>query len=265
MIGQEKLLKQLNNYTLDTFPRSSILLGEKGSGKHTVCEYIKDNILKLPLINITEDISDEYLEELYLNPSPNIYVIDMSLMTEKKQNVMLKFIEEPMNTSFIIILCENRNLALNTVLNRCLIFELDTYKKEELSMFLPDGVENKELMLNVLNTPGKLLSIDTSKFEELYNLCGLIVNKIQVASYPNTLTILDKLNLKDEPEKFDLDLFFDTLLYCFNQAYIINRNKLYVDLYLYCLESRKKLIDKRLNKQNFMLNFLTVLWRKVRN
>ena len=49
MIGQKKLLEKLNTYDLDKFPRSLLLLGEKGSGKHLICDYVKTNILKLPL------------------------------------------------------------------------------------------------------------------------------------------------------------------------------------------------------------------------
>ena len=33
MIGQKKLIEKLKSYTIDSFPRSVILLGEEGMGK----------------------------------------------------------------------------------------------------------------------------------------------------------------------------------------------------------------------------------------
>ena len=32
MIGQRKLLSKINSFTIDTFPRSSLLIAEKGMG-----------------------------------------------------------------------------------------------------------------------------------------------------------------------------------------------------------------------------------------
>ena len=149
MIGQVNLLKKLNSYTIDNFPHSSLILGEEGSGKHTLSMYIKDNILKLPLLDITENISDEYIDMIYRNPNPSIYLINMSKMMEKEQNILLKFIEEPLQNAFIILLCENVNNLLNTIYNRCVVFEMELYKlmgnkftKEELRLiFIVSDVE----------------------------------------------------------------------------------------------------------------------------
>ena len=40
LVGQERVLDKINNFTLDTFPSSTILLGEDGCGKHTLLSYI---------------------------------------------------------------------------------------------------------------------------------------------------------------------------------------------------------------------------------
>ena len=68
------------------------------------------------MLDITENISAEYIDKIMLNPNPRIYVIDLSKITEKDENVLLKFIEEPLKTSFIILLAESRNGILNTIL-----------------------------------------------------------------------------------------------------------------------------------------------------
>ena len=260
MIGQKKLLEKLNKYTIDSFPRSIILMGEEGSGKHTVANHIKEDILKLPLYDITNEVSNEYITKIYLNPNPAIYLINLNNMTEKQQNVLLKFIEEPLETSFIILLTESRVNVLNTILNRCIIFEMDSYSKEELSNFISEK-ENKELILNVIRTPGKIKSIDFDNLIGLYNLCDNIINKLSIASYPNTLSIVDKINYTDEYNKYDINLFFDTLTYKLSNAFISTHNTKLYDMYLRLINERKKLLDKRLNKELFMTNLLSNLWR----
>jgi DNA polymerase III delta prime subunit len=265
MVGQEKLLNKLHNYSIDSFPRSVILLGEKGSGKHLIAKYISENIINLPLLDITDNISNEYLDMIYRNPNPTIYLIDMSKMTEKEQNILLKFTEEPLTNSFVILLCEAHNSVLNTILNRCLIFELERYTKAQLSSFLDVNYkENEDLILSILKTPGKVKSANLSHIQEIYTLCQTIANKLSVASYPNTLTIVDKLNYKDMYDKYDIDVFFDTLLYVLFEEYLKGNSIMY-NLYTFTIRERfKYLMDVRLNKELFMINYLTKLWKLVK-
>lgn len=263
MIGQRKLLEQLNKYTIDTFPRSMFLLGEKGSGKHTLINHISKNILNLPVKDITENISNNLINEIYMNPQPYIYIIDMELMTEKESNTLLKLIEEPLNLSFLILIAESRNTVLNTILNRCFILEMQPYTKEELKQFT-NNCANEDLILDVVRTPGKIINLNLNNIKDLYDLCTLMVNKLVNASYLNTLSIADKINYKDEYSKFDLNLFFDMLLYVSLNSYIKDKINRAYDIYLFTLNERKKLIDKRLNKELFMNNFLGNLWKVVR-
>jgi len=260
MIGQSKLLEKLNKYNIDTFPRSTMLIGETGMGKHTITNYIKDNILHLPLLDITENLTKEYIDLIYLNPNPFIYIIDLTKITEKESNVILKLVEEPLPISFLILLVDNKNNVLNTVLNRCITFELEQYSREELKEFTK-GCKNEDLILNIVKSPGKILNNNLDSYiEDLYNLCNTIVTKLNKASYLNTLSITDKLNYKDEYNKFDFIIFFDCLSYCYYKDFIENKNARSLNFYLYIVESRKKLIDKRLNKELFMDNFLSNLW-----
>ena len=263
MVGQDNLLKKLNSYTIDTFPHSILILGEEGSGKHTLSMHIKENILKLPLLDITENISDEYIDMIYRNPNPSIYLINMSKMMEKEQNILLKFIEEPLRNAFIILLCENRNNLLNTIYNRCVIFEMEQYKKEDLAQFV-NSEEDKELILSVLRTPGKILNTNLSNIRAIYDLCDKMVDKMNVANFSNTLTIVDKINYKDEYNKFDINIFFDMLVYTLFNKYLTENNKNILNMYLLTIEARKRLIDRRLNKELFVQNFLTKLWKESR-
>ena len=264
MVGQTKLLEKLNKYNIDNFPRSTMLIGEQGMGKHTLVNYIKDNILHLPIVDITENLNKEYIDLIYLNPNPLIYVIDFTKITEKESNAMLKLIEEPIPTSFLILLVDNRNNVLNTILNRCIIFELEQYNTNDLKEFTK-GCKNEDLILNIVKSPGKILGSNLDNYiEDLYNLCNTIVTKINKASYLNTLSITDKINYKDEYNKFDLAVFFDCLSYCYYKDFLDNKNNKSLQLYLLVSENRKKLVDKRLNKELFVSNFLSKLWKAAK-
>lgn len=262
MIGQEKLLKTFNSFTLDTFPKSSLILGEYGSGKHTLLTNLSEH-LKLDLIDITSNISFEYINDIYSRPIPAIYFIDTSLITEKQQNVILKFLEEPLKNSYVVLLSENKTNLLDTIINRCFIFELEQYARKELEYFIKDD-KNKDLILNVCRTPGQILSLNLSNIQDLYQLCDKIVNKLNQASYANTLTIADKINYKDDYNKFDINIFFETLIFTMFNSYLTYNNKNILPLYYLTVEYRKKLRDKRLNKAHFMENYLTNLWLKAR-
>ena len=263
MIGQKKLISKLRAYNIDTFPRTVILAGEKGIGKHTLAGLIKDEIIGLPLLDITSNLSAEYIDEIYRNPNPFIYLIDMSEMTEKSQNILLKFAEEPLNNAFIILLVENKNLILNTILNRAVVFEFEPYSKEELSTFITNE-NDKELILEILRTPGKILTTNINNIREMFDVCEKIINKIDVASYPNTLTIAKKINFKDDYNKFDLDIFFDILCFSLFSHYLDINNTNILKMYYLTRDQRKKLVDKRLNKELLFENLLTKLWKLSR-
>ena len=265
IVGQNKLINKLSSYNLDTFPHSSLLVGEEGCGKHTMSKYISEEILKLPLIDISDNISYETIDNIYRTSNPTVYFIDLNNITEKDQNSLLKFVEEPLKSIFIILSCENLNLVLNTIINRCMIFELDEYRKKDLATFLPSNIDNKDLILNVIKTPGKIINTNLYNLSGLFDLCDKIVDKLQLASYVNTLSISSKLNYKDNYDKYDLNIFFDTLLYKLYLKYLNDNNKLIYDMYLLTIDYRKRLIDKRLNKEVFVQNYLTNLWKLSRS
>lgn len=264
MVGQKKLLSRITEYTIDNFPRSTLFLAEEGMGKHTLVNYIQKEILKLPVMDITESISSEFINKIYLNPNPFIYIIDLSKMTEKQSNIVLKLVEEPINTSFLILLAENSNQILNTILNRCVVYEFGQYTKEELKEFTK-GCDNEELIVNVVRSPGKILGSNLDNIKKLYDRCNLIVNQIHKAGYLNTLSLVDEINYKDEYDKFDLNLFFEVLKYtCFEAYRTLNKNK-FLTMYTYIAEEHKKInLDKRLNGELFMINFFSNLREKAR-
>ena len=263
MVGQKKLLDKIQDYTLDTFPHSVLFIGEKGCGKHLLCSEIS-KLLNLDTVDITENISAEYIENIYRSPLPKIYLIDLSkFLFDKEQNALLKFVEEPLSNSFVILLTESKKNVLDTIYNRCRVFEFEPYSKQDLRQFIQDK-ENEELILNIARTPGQLLSSNFKDIKELYDLCDKIATKLSSACFANTLTIADKINYKDQYDKFDIDIFLDTLVFTLFNNYLKSNNKIIYNMYLLTIEQRKKLYDKRVNKAIFMQSFLTKAWKLSR-
>lgn len=243
IVGQDKIINKINSLTLDTFPHSLMLVGPKGSGKFTLCKYISEH-LGLESHSITNNLTLEKIDSINASVTPAIYTIDGTEIDTRAENVILKFVEEPLKNAFIIITCENKSQLLPTVVNRCQVWNLESYSKEILKQFTDNDV-----ILSIAKTPGvakelsNLFFLYGYKIEDMLALADKIYDKIANANIANILTISDKIAFKDEQDKFDFDLFLEVLKYSvfnkyvstcdtkFFQAYNLT-NKLYNNRYI---------------------------------
>lgn len=257
IVGQEHIISLIDKSTVDTFPKSLILLGEYGSGKHTISDYIS-NRLNLTLIDITENLNLETIEEIGMRVEPYIYLINGKDISIKEQNTILKFLEEPLKNSFIIILCENKNQLLNTVLNRCQVWELRKYPKQLLEQFI-ENQANKELILKVATTPGQVKSMDFDGLSDIFSLAMKIINKISGATLPNTLTLANKLAFKGEKDKINVYVFMLVLLDCYRELIIHNDNIKLYEAYTLTKDFVNNQYIANINKKHLFENYLIQL------
>ena len=264
IIGQKKLIEKIDS--MNVLPHSFSLIGNVGSGKHLIVDYINNKFFNLTCFDITEHHEEEDLDNIYRYPQKRLYILDINKITQKEQNKLLKFIEEPFENIYVCLLATDKNLLLPTIKNRIISYSLDEYTKEELICFksLKEIDVDDKYILTILKTPGDLLKIksnnvDLSKIEDL---CDKIVNKVNKASFPNTLSIIDKLNFKDEYDKFDLDFFLRVLTQKYFDKYI---DKLEDDSYNYLIkvvETKKKITqDSRLDKKKLITSLLIDIWK----
>ena len=258
MIGQVELVTKFNEYSLMTLPHSVLLIGDKGCGKHTLVSELAKTF-NIDVVDISTSLSLDMINEITSRPISTFYIIDCSVITERHQNIILKFLEEPLQYVYVFLLCTNESLLLPTILNRCVKFKFEPYSREVLKQFL-NGQNEK--LLDVCTTPGQLLSIHANDLDELKKLCDTIVTRIGKANYPNTLSIVRKINLKDEFDKFDIEIFFNVLLLTIYNKVLSGENLL--NLYNLVLDYKKRLRDSRLNKELLLENFLTTLWEFMR-
>lgn len=256
MIGQENLFVQLEQTTLDTFPNSLILLGEKGCGKHLFVDSISKH-LNLDVIDITEKLTQEMIDEIYLKVEPHIYIISSEKLNVKNQNSILKFLEEPLKNAYIILLVENKNILLSTVINRCQIWQFEKYATEQLKTF--KTLQDDSIIFQFATTPADIIKSEEPRnpVAEICALCDKLIDKIPVASFSNILSITNKIAFKEGEEKYDLTLFLKALNYAALQKLINSENvyyqKVYKNIDKLCNDMQIANINKKVLFENFLV------------
>ena len=211
IIGQDALLSKINGYTIDTLPHSILLEGKVGCGKHLLCNYIAEKF-NLELVELTTNEDRKDIDSIVFNPSPSLYVVDLTAVLPKFQNSMLKILEEPPDNVFFVCLCTSKSMVLKTILNRCVHFSFSRYEKDILEVFAWEYSEtNAKIALRLYDTPGKILKNKDQPFEKIHNMAIDVINRIGNASYPNVLSISNKLAFKSEKNKYDVDTFVQAL------------------------------------------------------
>ena len=263
VIGQEKLVKALEGYTLETAPKTILFLGQSGCGKSWIANAFAKQ-LDLEVVVVQPDSTAEKLIEYYQCPINKMYLIDLKDIVEKDQNKFLKFIEEPSKTMNIILMAESTVGILPTILNRCVKYVFEPYTPEQLKQF--DWAVNcsEEIAYEICKTPGQLLELSADNLDQALGLCRAIVSSVNKANYANTLSIVTKINLKDDAKKIDFKLFFDLMTYAAFEDYKKKNNELSFKIYLYTIRQQAKALNINVAKEAFLLNYLDNIWRLAR-
>ena len=171
IIGHEQIIEHLQNaIRLNKVSHAYILDGEEGSGKMLLasafaqtlqCEQggtepcgkchscIQAESRNQPdIIRVThekpgsigvDDIRDQLCSDILIRPysSPwKIYIVDEAeKMTVQAQNALLKTIEEPPAYGIVLLLTENSEAFLPTILSRCVTLKLRPVKDEQIRKY----------------------------------------------------------------------------------------------------------------------------------
>ena len=254
IIGQNKLLKFIDKCTLSTFPRTVMLEGDSGSGKHMICNYVAEKF-NLIIEDISDSLTYEKIEEITLRVQPFLYLIDASKLTIKNENTILKFLEEPLKNSYVFVLSENKYDLIDTIRNRCHILTLSKYNKEQLCEFI-HNTEDTNIILTICKTPGDIIKVQSHPIKDMLDLAIKIFDKIGLASFANTLTLSNNIAFKNEQDKYDFKLFMRTLLYI-SKVRVINNEPNCVNEYMltsdYYNRTYVRNVDKKLLFENYLL------------
>jgi DNA polymerase III delta prime subunit len=266
MIGQVNLINKLKSYTIDNFPQTLLITGEKGSGKHSLVREVISPHLKLDIIDITDNISFEYILQIQLRVIPSIYLIEVSSLTEKEQNIILKLIEEPLSGSYLILLSNSKFDILPTIINRCVEYNMEKYSKEELSSFASYTKEETiNFAMNVCTAPGQLLITNENTMDDIKDTTKKMATVLKDKSFYFTIFISKKIDYKDNSGKFDITVFLNSLLYFLFEEYKDNKNEKALAIYYKTIEYKNRLQNQKLNRETLIQNFLTTIWKIARS
>lgn len=256
MIGQKYLVGTIDKLIQEnSLPRTILFEGEYGCGKHTITKEISKQ-LGYELVDLTDSIKLEVLQEIQLNPYPKVYLINCDEITVKEQNMILKFLEEPLKNSYIILITTSKQKLLQTVVNRCQCYTFEAYGREELDEFIEP--ESSDYIRTFGTTPGWIKILSNCNIDEIVSLCEKIFLKINVANYSNVLTIPEKICFTKEPDgKIDFNIFSYILI---NISKSLYENK-QIDFKIY--EMTSKFFDDthilNINKRHLFENYLVRL------
>lgn len=235
MIGQHNLQSRIEQLIENgTFPRFSILVGPKGSGKKTLAHELERlfnnwrvisdhvNVYELPDVKI--DTIRDIITQSYKQVMTMLYIIpDADNMSNAAKNALLKVTEEPPNEAYFIMTLEDENNTLETIRSRGTVFHMDRYTPDEIEEFYRKRfclsettieLERKELSIvrDLCETPGDVESIMKQDATNFYDYVQLVVDNIAEVSLANAFKIPSKVALKEGAEGYDLRLFWKAFM-----------------------------------------------------
>ena len=263
LVGQQKLKDTLSSYNINTVPRTLMLLGDEGCGKRSFATFLA-NHLGLMIINVGPDVSDTDIIEYQLSPINRLYVIDLRLFTDKQQNKLLKFIEEPTETCFIVLLANSEFGVLDTILNRCIRLHFAQYTFAEMKQIAVFHSNYNEQTYAVCNTPGQLAELDDTTIANTQKLCRSLIASLTDQHYGRTLSVYTKINYAEEYDLINFNVFFNMMISEALELYKTSNSERYLKVYSLTQSYLRNLnLAPKANKSDFMISYLSEFFKEV--
>ena len=254
MIGQKYLKKYVQTLIdEDNFPRFSIFVGPKGSGKKRFLREYFEGIY--PEDNKVDSIR-KIIDMAYKVSHKTFIIPDADDMSNAAKNALLKVVEECPNDNYFIMTLEDEVNTLGTIRSRAQIFYMDMYFPKDLRDYADAiGIKDEEelkIIADVCTTPGDINILCKQGVKDFYDYTKLVLDNVADVSLANALKIPDKLALKDGDEGYDLRLF----LRMFMSLCITNQaNARWVEYTSRCLtKMRIKAINKQMLLDTWILS-----------
>ncbi len=186
----------------------NVMVIDKLPGKS---EIIKDQI---------ESLKDE-LSKTGLKDGPRIYIInDAEDMNLTCANKLLKFIEEPYDDIYAILLTTNKDAIIQTIRSRCQVINLLPPNKEEIKeKLIAEGINNNDALIlsNLYSSiPSCKEALENEAFVKSLKYTKTILEMIS-KGFPNT-TLYMKNEVDYFSSKENIELFLKIMLLYFIEA-----------------------------------------------
>lgn len=219
MIGQDKLIEQIDRRLEErTFPRFSIVLGERGMAHEDVARYVANymSATYVELLDVKVDTLRHMISEAYKTHGLTVYCIphadDMSI---NAKNALLKVVEEVPNKAYFIMCLESLSNTLETIVGRAEVIRMHKCRPEEIAEFarglyvnpLDVNEEDVELISHICHSEGDVCYMMKQGARNFYKYAEYVVENVTKVSGAEVFKFSDKLALKDEEDKYDCLLF----------------------------------------------------------
>lgn len=267
IIGQKVLQTTINDLVEKKhFPRFSIIVGEFGSGKKLISDYIAQKLCcQFIPCEIKVDEIRNVLDLALTLDTPTVYMFaDSDKMSTGAKNSILKITEEPPPNAYFIMTLQDTQNTLATLLSRGTVFHMDKYTPNELvdyCNYKKYNLTKQELSIiqKVCLTPLDIQTAITCKIRDFYTLCEKFITLIGNANLSNELKICTLLSTKDNDEKYDPVLFMRTFMFLCNDYFLNTSNVSYFECLKATSSSLGMLSIKGINKQCVIDNWITTL------
>lgn len=221
LIGQQNLKKEILKQIEDnTFPRFSIIVGQRGSGKKLIADYIATSLNATAInIGIGVDKIRGMIYDSYKISAKVVYIIsDADNMSMQAKNALLKVTEEPPNNAYFILTLQDDQQTLATIRSRGTVFRMDNYTVEELSSYAVNKYNSAfkntlHIIQTICETPGEVDMLEKSGAVEFYDYVELVIDNIAEVSGANAFKIGNKIAFKEtDINKYDLRLFWKAFM-----------------------------------------------------
>lgn len=214
LIGQTKLLNQVDKMLIGDFPQFIVLQGDRGCGKTLLSNYIADklNAYVSNIVNAKlDDIRDIITDSNTLSHNKVYLIQESEKLNIQSQNAILKLVEEPPKHTYIIMELTNIDKVLTTIQSRAKVLTFSPYTSDNLRLFTDDN-----LLLSIYTTPGQILNTEANRVQELHDFAKRVLNNITKISILNLFNITTYINVNKKTDGFELDEFFNMFTYLVN-------------------------------------------------
>ena len=217
MIGQESLFTDIRALIeKDKYPRFSIFIGNRGSGRKTLAREVarKMNVQVVQLPDVKVDTIRNMITDAYKIPYKFLYIIpDAENMSSAAKNALLKVTEEPPNNAYFVMTAKDESYLLDTIKSRGTIFHMIAYTPSEIAEYANcKDTNDLEIITSICEVPGDVDIVKSMDAVKFYSYAEAVVDNIAETSGANSFKIAEKINLKDDPDKYDLALFWRTFM-----------------------------------------------------
>ncbi|MDR1773778.1 MAG: DNA polymerase III subunit delta' [Clostridioides sp.] len=214
IIGQDFAKKYLINSIKTQKLNSSYLFeGIDGIGKKKTALEFSKILLEVENPQNSSDFNDIFPEgqsvkieqirklesDIVLKPRGNykIYIInDAQKMTHQAQNALLKTLEEPPSYAVIILISNNKNALLETIVSRCDSIKFSPISKNDTIEFLKSKFidENKSKVLASFASGSLQRALDLAENEEFSEMRRILDENLKIIFNKDVVSIMELAN-----------------------------------------------------------------------